>query len=203
VTVGNVVNLQSGILTTVVSQDPMYVVFPIPTRRAVELRQEYAQDGAFDAVKVRLRLTDGRLYDRVGKVDFVNNAIAQDTDTLLVRATIPNPVLASQTAGGVNLRELIADEFVTVLLESVKPKEVVAVPRAAVLSDQQGSYLYVVDDQNVARQRRVTLGQLTPETAGIADGLKEGERVIVEGVQRARPNAPVTPAPAASIASRS
>jgi len=61
----------------------------------------------------------------------------------------------------------------------------------------------VVDDQNIARQRRVRLGQLTPETAGIADGLKEGERIIVEGVQRARPNAPVTPAPIASIASRS
>ena len=76
-------------------------------------------------------------------------------------------------------------------------------PRAAILADQQGSYLYVVDDQNIARQRRVTLGQLTPETAGIADGLKEGERIIAEGVQRARPNAPVTPAPLTSIASRS
>ena len=108
-----------------------------------------------------------------------------------------------QTAGGVKLRELVADEFVTVLLESVQPKPVIAVPRAAILADQQGDYVYVVDDQNIARQRRVRLGQLTPETAGIADGLKEGEQVIVEGVQRARPNAPVTPAPVSSLASRS
>ena len=108
-----------------------------------------------------------------------------------------------ETAGGVKLRELVADEFVTVLLESVKPKQVIAVPRAAILADQQGSYVYVVDDQNIARQRRVRLGQVTPETAGIVDGLKEGEQVVVEGVQRARPNAPVTPAPASSIASRS
>ena len=135
-------------------------------------------------------------------LDFINNAIAQDTDTVTVRAVIPNPILGSQTAGGVNLRELIADEFVTVLLESIKPKEVIAVPRAAILSDQEGSYVYVVDDQNIARQRRVRLGELTPEKAGIADGLKEGEQVIVDGVQRARPNAPVTPAPVASIASR-
>jgi len=203
VTVGNVLGPNSGVLTTVVSQDPMYVLFPVPTRRAIELRQEYAENGGFDAVKVRLRLPDGRLYEQIGKLDFINNAIAQDTDTVTVRGVISNPVLASQTAGGVNLRELIADEFVTVLLESVKPKEVIAVPRAAILSDQEGSYVYVVDDQNIARQRRVRLGELTPEKAGIVDGLTEGEQVIVDGVQRARPNAPVTPAPVASIASRS
>ena len=203
VTIGNTVGPNSGVLTTVVSQDPMYVLFPVSTRRAIELREEYAERGGFDAVKVRLRLPDGRLYDQIGKVDFINNAIAQDTDTVTVRGVIPNPVLASQTAGGVNLRELIADEFVTVLLESVNPKQVIAVPRAAILSDQEGSYVYVVDDQNIARQRRVRLGEMTPEKAGIVEGLKEGEQVIVEGVQRARPNAPVTPAPVAPVVSRS
>jgi membrane fusion protein, multidrug efflux system len=203
VTVGNMVSPTFGSLTTVVSQDPMYVVFPIPTRRAIELREAYSRQGGFDAVKIRLRLPDGRIYGETGKVDFINNAVAQDTDTFLVRGVIPNPVLEAATAGGVKLRELVADEFVTVLLESVQPKPVIAVPRAAVLADQQGDYVYVVDDQNIARQRRVRLGQLTPETAGIADGLKEGEQVIVEGVQRARPNAPVSPAPVSSLASRS
>ena len=203
VTLGNVVSSASGTLTTVVSQDPMYVVFPVPTRRAIELRQEYATNGGFDAVKIRLRLPDGRIYAQTGKLDFINNVIAQDTDTLTVRGVIPNPVLGSETAGGVNLRELIADEFVTVLLESVKPREVIAIPRAAILTDQEGSYVYVVDDHNIARQRRVRLGQVTPETAGIVEGLKEGEQVIVDGVQRARPNAPVTPAPVTSIANRS
>jgi membrane fusion protein (multidrug efflux system) len=203
VTIGNVVSPASGTLTTVVSQDPMHVVFPVPTRRAIELREEYAKNSGFDAVKIRLRLPDGRIYDQTGKVDFINNVLTQDTDTLTIRGVIPNPVLGSEAAGGVNLRELIADEFVTVLLESVKPREVIAVPRAAVLSDQEGSYVYVVDDHNIARQRRVRLGQMTPETAGIAEGLKEGEQVIVEGVQRARSNAAVTPAPVAFTASRS
>jgi membrane fusion protein, multidrug efflux system len=203
VTIGNLVSSSSGTLTTVVSQDPMYVVFPIPTRRAIELREAYSREGGFDAVKIRLRLPDGRIYGETGKLDFINNAVAQDTDTFLVRGVIPNPVLKSATAGGVKLRELVADEFVTVLVESVQPKPVIAVPRAAILADQQGDYVYVVDDQNIARQRRVRLGQLTPETAGIADGLKEGEQVIVEGVQRARPNAPVAPAPVSSPSSRS
>ena len=203
VTVGNMVGQTSGALSTVVSQDPMYVVFSVPTRRALELRDEYSEKGGFDAVKIRLRLPDGRVYGQTGKLDFINNAIAQDTDTFLLRGVISNPVRGQETAGGVNLRELVADEFVTVLLESVQPKRVIAVPRAAVLADQQGSYVYVVDDQNIARQRRVRLGQVTPEAAGIVDGLKEGEQVVVDGLQRARPNAPVTPAPATSIASRS
>ena len=203
VTVGNMVSPTSGTLTTVVSQDPMYVVFPVPTRRALELREEYSKQGGFDAVKIRLRLPDGRVYGEAGTLDFINNAIAQDTDTFLLRGVIPNPVLGTEKAGGVNLRELVADEFVTVLLESVKPRLVIAVPRAAILADQQGSYVYVVDDQNIARQRRVRLGQVTPETAGIVEGLNEGEQVIVEGVQRARPNSPVTPALASPIASRS
>ena len=203
VTVGNMVSPTSSTLTTVVSQDPMYVVFPIPTRRAIELREAYSRQGGFDAVKIRLRLPDGRVYGETGKLDFINNAIAQDTDTFLVRGVIANPVLGSATAGGVNLRELVADEFVTVLLETVQPKPVIAVPRAAILADQEGSYVYVVDDQSIARQRRVRLGQLTPETAGILEGLKEGERVVVEGMQRARPNSQVAPKPASPVASRS
>ena len=203
VTNGNVVSPSSGTLTTVVSQDPIYAVFPIPTRRAIELREQYGEKGGFDAVKIRVRLPDGRIYDQTGKLDFANNIISQDTDTLLLRAIIPNPVLGAETAGGVRLRELVADEFVTVLVESVEPREVLAVPRAALLADQQGNYLYVVDKDNVARQRRVQLGQSTPETAGILDGVTVGERVIVEGIQRARPNSPVTPTPASSFASRS
>jgi membrane fusion protein, multidrug efflux system len=203
VTVGNVVSPTSGILTTVVSQDPVPVWFSVPTRRAIELREQYADKGGFDAVKIRIRLPDGRVYSETGKLDFVNNTIAQDTDTLLFKGVIPNPILESQTTGGVKLRELVADEFVTVMLESVDPRQIIAVPRAAILADQQGTYVYVVDDNNIARQRRVRLGQTTPETAGIVDGLKEGERVVVEGVQRARPDSLVAPATAAAVASRS
>jgi membrane fusion protein, multidrug efflux system len=203
VTVGNVVSPTSGILTTVVSQDPMYVVFSVPTRRAIELREQYADKGGFDAVKIRIRLSDGRVYSETGKLDFVNTAIAQDTDTLLLRGVIPNPILKSQTAGGVKLRELVADEFVTVMLEAVDPRQVIAVPRSALLADQQGTYVYVIDDNNIARQRRVGLGQTTPETAGVVDGLREGERVVVEGVQRVRPDSLVAPGPASHTTSRS
>ena len=197
VTIGNVVNPTSGVLTTIVSTDPMYVVFPIATRRLLELRDRFADKGGFDAVRIRLHLPNGKLYDQVGKLDFVDVNVAQDTDTIILRGTIPNPVMPANEGGNGAIRELQNDEFVTVLLEAVEPLQVLAVPRAAILSDQQGEYVYVVGADNIAHQRRVRLGQSTPEVAAVADGLKQGEQVIVDGIQRARPDAAVAPAPAA------
>src|ERR1700688_3252928 len=81
VTEGNVVTPGSGVLTTIVSQDPMYVIFPVSVRAGLELRERYATRGGFNAVVIRLRLSDGRLYDQTGQLNFVNNTIAQSTDT--------------------------------------------------------------------------------------------------------------------------
>jgi membrane fusion protein, multidrug efflux system len=148
-------------------------------------------------VKIRIRLPDGRIYGQTGKLDFVDNTIGQDTDSLTMRGVIPNPVVGSQSAGGVKLRELVADEFVTVLVESVKARDIIAVPRAAVLADQRGTYVYVVDQNNVARQRYVRFGESTPQIAAVVDGLTVGESIVVDGIQRVRPDAPVAPAPAA------
>ena len=192
VTVGNVVSPASGVLATIVSADPMYVVFPVSVRRVLELRDRYAGKGGLDAVQVRLRLANGRLYDQIGKLGFIDMRVARDTDTIVLRATIPNPSLSGL------LRELADDMFVTVLLEGVEPLNVLAIPRGAVLSDQQGDYVYVVNAQNVAEQRRVKLGQSKPDTAAVVEGLKEGESVIVEGIQRARAGAAVAPAPASA-----
>jgi membrane fusion protein (multidrug efflux system) len=89
----------------------------------------------------------------------------------------------------------VDSEFVTVSVEGVEPVEALGIPRAAVLSDQQGNYVYIVGEGNKVEQRRVELGQSTPGTAVITGGLKEGETVIVEGLQRARPGIQVNPAP--------
>ncbi len=110
---------------------------------------------------------------------------------------IPNPLLGNTQSGGkLALRELTDGEFVTVLLEGVQPVAVLGIPRAAVLSDQQGDYVYVVDAQNRAQVRRIHLGQSTPSTAVVTAGLQEGELVISEGVQRVRPGEVVSPGPA-------
>src|SRR6476660_9973860 len=85
VTEGNVVGPGSGVLTTIVSQDPMYVLFPVSVRAGLELRERYATRGGFNAVVIRIRLPDGRLYDQTGQLNFVDNTVAQSTDTYLVR----------------------------------------------------------------------------------------------------------------------
>jgi membrane fusion protein, multidrug efflux system len=198
VTEGNVVSPASGVLTTIVSQDPMYVIFPVSVRQGLELREHYLPRGGLNAVVIKLRLPDGRLYDQTGKVDFVDNTIAQSTDTFTVRGVIPNSMLHNASSAGVQERELTDGEFVTVVLEGVQPVDVVAIPRAAVLSDQQGDYVFVVGPDNKAEQRRVQLGQSTPTIAAVISGLSPGEKVIVEGLQRVRPGQPVSPGPASA-----
>jgi membrane fusion protein (multidrug efflux system) len=198
VTEGNVVSPSSGVLTTIVSQDPMYVTFPIPVREVLALRARYATKGGYDAVVIRLKLPDGRTYDQVGHLNFASNSITQSTDTLLVRGTIPNPQIYPIAKTGGAVRELADGEFVTVLLEGVEPVEVLAVPRSAVLSDQQGDYVMVVGPDNKVVQRRIHLGQSTSTIASVTDGLSVGDKVIAEGLQRVRPGQVVAPAPASS-----
>src|SRR3984893_1497027 len=199
VTEGNVVTPGSGVLTTIVSQDPMYVVFPVSVRQGLELRERYATRGGFNAVVIKARLPDGRLYDQTGKLDFVNNTIAQSTATFLVRGVIPNPTLHDPSTTGGPVRELTDGEFVTVSLEGVQPVEVLAIPRSAVLSDQQGDYVLIVGADNKAEQRRIQLGQSTSTIAGVISGLALGDQVIVEGLQRVRPGQPVSPGPASPL----
>jgi membrane fusion protein, multidrug efflux system len=196
VTEGNVVNPASGVLTTIVSQDPMYVIFPISVRTGLELRERYAPLGGLSAVEIKLRLPNGRLYEPTGKVDFVDNTIQQSTDTFTVRGVIPNSIVHEGSATDSPLRELTDGEFVTVLLQGVQPVEVLAIPRAAVLSDQQGDYAFVIGPDNKAEQRRIQLGQSTPTIASVISGLSAGEKVVVEGLQRVRPGATVAPGPA-------
>ncbi len=202
VTDGNVVSPSSGVLTTIVSQDPMYVTFPASVREALDLRDRYANAGGFGAVVIRIKQPNGKLFSQTGKLDFVENTIAANTDTILLRGTIPNPKLFDAATTNGSVRELVDGEFVTVMLEGVQPVQVLAIPRSAVLSDQQGEYVFVVGADNKAERRSVQLGQSTSTIASVMTGLSETDKVIVEGLQRVRPGQPVAPGqPSAQIQS--
>jgi membrane fusion protein (multidrug efflux system) len=129
-------------------------------------------------------------------LDFIAPSVAQSTDTLLLRGRIPNPLRAGAKPGQIGDRALFDGEFVSVVLQGVEPLHLLAVPRAAVLADQQGYYVFVIGPENKAEQRRITLGQTTPSLAAVASGLKEGEMVVVDGLQRVRPGLVVAPGPA-------
>lgn len=188
VSVGNVVGPGTGSLTSIVSQDPMNVTFPVGVRALLRLDERYRGKGGMAAVAVRVRLPDGRAYGPEGKIDYQDPTIVAGTDTILLRARIPNPE-----------RQLIDGEFVTVIVAGIEPVAALAIPRAAVLADVQGNYVYVVAADDKVERRPIKLGQSTAETAVIVSGLSVGEMVISDGMQRARPGLVVNPGPAAPL----
>ena len=196
VTAGNVVSPSSGTLATVVGQDPMYVVFPVSVRSVLELRERYVPLGGFDAVKIRVVLPDGRTYGQTGKLNFIDNTVSSNTDTIALRGTIPNPALPQKGVDSV-VRELYDGEFVSVLLEGAQPVNLLAIPQAAVLTDQQGSYVYVVGEDNKVARQNLQLGQAQPPEVSVLSGLKEGQTIVVDGLQRVRVGQAVSPGPPA------
>lgn len=191
-TVGNYVTPNSGILASIVSQDPMHVTFAVASRNAIALHRRHTDK----PVVVKIRLTDGRFYHQTATLDFFDNTVASNTDTITLRGSVRNPITHAKPDGAT--RELVDGEFVTVFLEEAEAIEAVSIPRAAVLTDQRGDYVYVVDSENKAQQRRVQLGPSTPGVVAVTSGLNDGERVVVEGIQRVRPNQVVSPQTAGS-----
>ncbi len=172
--VGNLVGPDSGVLATIVSQDPIYVTFPVSQRELLEYRRDQGQ-GEHPPV-VRVGLPDDTLYKYPGSLNFLGIQVDQGTDTVTVRAVVPNPD-----------RVLVDGEFVSVRVEAGAPQRQITVPQAALQVDQAGSYVLVVDGDDKVEARRVKLGKAEGTQAVIADGLKPGERVIVEGIQKVRP----------------
>jgi membrane fusion protein (multidrug efflux system) len=184
ITKGNVVSPDSGTLTTIVSQDPMYVLFPV-SQHDISHARESGLD--IEGIKVRLRFADGKTYEQVGKIDFVDVTVDRATDTVQVRAVFPNPSGA-----------LIDGQLWEVNLEAGKPEEQVVVPQAALLTDQQGVYVFVVEDGKVAI-RRLKTGGASGEDIIVTEGLSGNELVVVQGLEALRPGMAVraTPVPAA------
>jgi len=176
-TTGNLVNPSSGVLTTIVSQDPIYVLFPVSQRQLEDIRESRRQqDGSLTKIQILVTLSNGKEYPLPGVWNFTDPQVDQGTDTLTMRATLPNPD-----------RLLVDGEFVTVQIKEKKEQPRLVVPQAALQVDQAGYYVLVVNTDNKVEQRRVTVGPNQGLDAVIQSGLKEGEKVIVEGVQKVRP----------------
>lgn len=180
ITKGNVVSPESGVLTMIVSQDPMYVTFPVSQRDLLRARGAPIDLGA---IKIIIRFADGSTYDQVGKVNFIDVTVDRTTDTVLARATMPNPRGA-----------LIDGQFVRVHAELGSPEEKVVIPQAALIADQQGMYVFVVEDGK-AIVKRVKAGGESGTGVMVEEGLTGGELVIVEGLQSLRAGMPVRAAP--------
>jgi membrane fusion protein, multidrug efflux system len=186
-TLGNLVNQDQTLLTTVVSLDPMYAYFDMDEATLVQVRQAIAEgkirpyeDGK---IPVFMALQGEQGYPHRGTINFINNQVNPSTGSIAVRGVFPNPALK----GGVRL--LSPGMFVRIHLPIGEPHPALLVTDRAIGSDQGLKYVYVIDAQKKATYRRVTTGALQPDGLRvITDGLKAGEWVAVGALQQIRPN---------------
>jgi membrane fusion protein, multidrug efflux system len=190
VTVGNVVGPDKGTLTTIVSQDPMYVTFPVSLREFLSVTRT-SERPDLERFKIRLRYSNGLFYDQVGTVNFLDVMANRETDTVLARATVANP------KGGI-----IDGQLLTVVVETQAPEQKFVIPQSALIADQAGIYVFVVEDGK-AVMKRVKVGRTNGTGVVVESGLTGGEQVIVEGLQNVRPGAAVRATPIVPAVGRS
>jgi membrane fusion protein, multidrug efflux system len=176
-TTGNLVNPASGVLATIVSQDPVYVLFPVSVRDLEIIRAaRQHEDGDLAKIEIRVRLSSGEDYPQRGVWNLTDPQVDQQTDTLTMRATIANPE-----------RVLTDGQFVTAIIRERREEPRLVVPQAALQVDQSGYYAMVVGGDHKVEQRRVQTGPNRGTDVVVTSGLREGENVIVDGVQKVRP----------------
>ncbi len=180
---GNLVGPDAGVLATIVLDDPVDVLFPVTQRELLDAKR---RAGGVGKIGVRLKLADSSLFEHPGEINFLDVQVDPKTDGQIVRARFPNPN-STLTEG----------QTVRVVTEQEAGAKAVVIPKPAVAIDQTGPYVFVVSDQNVVAIRRVRLGIGQEGVVAVEDGLKEGERVVVQGQQRIRPGMTVTPTLAA------
>jgi RND family efflux transporter MFP subunit len=184
VTVGNMV--ESGetggtVLTTIMSIDPMYAYFDVDDQTWVQVRQQLRKSTS-ETPEVQLGLTNEKGYPHLGKLDFVDNQVDPGTGTLRMRGLFPNKD-----------RLLTPGLFVRVRVRLDRSHDALLVTDRAVDTDQGQKILYVVNRDNVVEKRLVKLGGLHDGVREIESGVKAKERVVIEGIQRVRVGATVSP----------
>ncbi|MEE3349038.1 MAG: efflux RND transporter periplasmic adaptor subunit [Candidatus Gastranaerophilaceae bacterium] len=178
VTLGNYVSPSSGALTTINSIDPIYVTFPL---ESVDYDSLARSDGADNKNRrVELYFSDGSKYKYDGVQDFTDNKVDTSTGTVTMRATFKNPE-----------NQLLHGGFVNIKLHANKPIKTPVVPLVAVQENQAGKFVYVVDEQNLPQLVYIKVDGQSGDNWIVKDGLKTGDRIIVDGIQKVMPNAPI------------
>ena len=183
--VGNLVGPESEPLATIVSRDPAYVQFPVTQRELLDARRDMKEKGGDIAnIVVQARLPDDSLYEKPGRLNFVDVTTDPGTDTVTLRAEFPN-------SDGI----LVDDQYVGVMVQVGEPVQEIVIPQSALQVDQQGIFVLIVDADNKAQVRRIETGTDQGADVAVTKGLSEGELVITQGVQKVRPGQVVSAVP--------
>ncbi|MGL0819986.1 efflux RND transporter periplasmic adaptor subunit [Vibrio vulnificus] len=178
VSTGDLVSPSSGILTTLVSLDPIHTAFSISERERLALGIERIKgDGSTPSagVEVQLQLENGKEYPHLGRLDYLGNRIDTKTGTIALRAVVENPD-----------HQLLPGQHIKVNLREKQAKSVVVVPRRAVQTDLEGHFVMVMTPGEVAERRNVSLGAQVEQGVVIRQGLTQDDVVITQGLQRVR-----------------
>jgi RND family efflux transporter MFP subunit len=183
--VGDYVGPNSGTIATIVQFDPIRVVCSMSEVEYLNLMEQTGSSPE-KIFRPALRLPNGTLYPGKGRWDFADTAIDASTGTISLRSRYSNP-------DGL----LIPGGYVTVVLSSVRGETLPLVPQAAVAESREGSYVYVVGDDNAAELRLIRKRSVLGTDWIVEEGIKPGETVIVEGIQKVHPGQRVKIAAAA------
>jgi RND family efflux transporter MFP subunit len=175
---GNLVQSGQSVLTRIVALNPIHFEFAA----AEGLLSGSGGPKLTGTEEVAVRLEGEEGYEHVGKLDFIDNAIDRSTGTIRGRAVFAND------DGG-----FVPGQYGRLRVLTPATRNSLLIPETAISSDQSRKYVLVVNDKNVVEYRAVTLGQPHGDKRVIRDGLKGDERIVVNGLQRAFPGAPVTP----------
>lgn len=186
ITEGNIVSPATPALTTIVKDDKVYALFSVSQRQVLDYLKRKSEKPPI----VRLKLADGSFYEKTSVISYMGNTIDANTDAQSLRATFDNPD-----------RLLVDSQTIRVILEEEPGKPDVVIPQQVLMADQTGSSVYIVDDQGKVAKRYLKLGANRDGVVAVLDGLKEGDKVIVQGAQRVQPGMKVkveTQAPAST-----
>ncbi len=183
--VGDVVGPNNPPLVTLVSEAPIYVNFSLNEKQFTSVLEQFGEDPATlaessQSPNVHVTLPNGTELDETGEIIFVDNRIDPLTGAITITAQFDNAK-----------RLLVDGAFVNVQIEALEPTLQVLIPQAALQRDQRGEFVLVVNDKQMVEQRYITTGDTVDSAIIVTDGLREGESVIVEGLQRVRPGVAV------------
>jgi RND family efflux transporter MFP subunit len=170
---GNIVAADTTVLTTIVTENPIRFLFDVPESALLKYKREA---GGADLSRVDIRLQDETEYRWQGRVDFLDNALDRSSGTIRLRAVVDNP------DGFIS-----AGMFGQLRLYALQSFDALLVPDQAVVTDQTRQVVYVVDAEGVVGQKVVRPGRLIGGLRVITEGLAPQDRVVISGVQRARP----------------
>lgn len=175
---GDLVSPSSGVLTTIVSLDPIHTAFSISERERLALgldRIEGNGGGDSSAVEVQVMLENGEAYEHFGELDYLGNRIDLNTGTLAMRAIVDNPE-----------QQLLPGQHVRINLREKQSIDVMSIPRRAVQTDLEGNFVMLITEGNVVERRNVEMGGQVTGGIIIKSGLEPEDVVITQGLQRIR-----------------